>query len=286
MRYRCVFFCSFSYSAAVVQCFHSAQPHFAGLQSPHSSPRSPPPPQTSCASRMVDNNSSSGGRQGDSVVASRSPPFPGESGISLQDISSLLSGGHYLPPGFSASMHGVTHSGGLVVQTRHGGEHHSQPPHHPHHGPQGTMRHSSSSPPSSSSEAQAVLIRPPQQLSRPASSSHDDLGLISASDLSRNDLSLLSQRDLHWSEQLSQQDGRGGEHEVGRGGDGQRQQNCGSDRGLELRDLDVGLQAGLLMVNGGVVVGGHRPEVMGATVAGESCDLHHVPCGGEVRQAQ
>lgn len=237
---------------------------------------------------MVDNNGSSGGRQGDSVVASRSPPFPGESGISLQDISSLLSGGHYLPPGFSASMHGVTHSGGLVVQTRHGGEHHSQPqpPHHPHHGPQGTMRHSSSSLPSSSSEAQAVLIRPPQQLSRPASSSHNDLGLISASDLSCNDLSLLSQQDLHWSEQLSQRDDRGGEREVGRGGDGRRQQNCGSDRGLELSDLDVGLQAGLLMVNGGVVVGGRGPEVMGASVAGESIDLHHIPCGGGVQHVQ
>ena len=237
---------------------------------------------------MVDNNGSSGGggRQGNSVVASSSPPFPGESGISLQDISSLLSGGHYLPPGFSASMHGVTHSGGLVVQTRHGGEQHSHPqphpPHHPHHGPQGTMRHSSS-PPSSSSEAQAVLIRPPQQLSRPESSSHDDLSLISASDLSRNDLLLLSQRDLHWGEQLSQ---RGGEREVGRGGDGQRQQNCGSDRGLELGDLDVGLQAGLLMVNGGVVVGGRGPEVMGASVAGESRDLHHVPCGGGLPHAR
>lgn len=149
------------------------------------------------------------------------------------------------------------------------------------------MRHSSSStPPSSSSEAQAVLIRPPQQLSRPASSSHDDLGLVSASDLSRNDLSLLSQRDLHWSEQLSQRDGRGGEREVGRGGDGQRQKNCGLDRGLELSDLDVGLQAGLLMVNGEVVVGGRGPEVMGTSVAGELCDLHRIPHDGGALHAQ
>ena len=113
------------------------------------------------------------------------------------------------------------------------------------------------------------MIRPPQQLSHPAGSSQDDLSFISTSNISHNNLSLMSQQDAHWNEQLSQRDGRGGEREVAQTSDNQRQRTCQSDRGLELSDLDLSSQAGLLMVNAGDVGSGRGPEVMGTSVSGE-----------------
>ncbi|XP_070173359.1 nucleoprotein TPR-like isoform X2 [Littorina saxatilis] len=245
--------------------------NLSGSQSSiHSSPRTSPRPRTS----STDNTA---------TFAPRSP-FPSDSGVSLQDISALLSHSSYNPPAFStANIHGVTHNGGLVVQTSLRGEEsvpqrqqqqqqrqqqqrQQQEGQHQHRGPGSVGRKGSPG-------TQAVLIRPPQQLSR-AGSTHDDFSFLSTSDLAQSDLSLLSQSKAHWSEHFLQREARGRED---REGEGRR----GQDRGLELCDLEVrsqgsqGSQAGLLMVNGGGFhSNGHgEAEMMGRSLPAYSPSL-------------
>ena len=203
-----------------------------------------------------------GQQQQQQAQQSRGPlPFTAESGVTLQDLTALLSESHQLPPNMGSHIHGVTHHGGLLVHTLQGSDLTNQPhPHHPTHHP--VTRQDVSDP-------QAVLIRPPQQSSRP---SHNISG-VSTSDISHSESSLSLQQDAaQWGQLFAQHDGEG---DSVRSEESHRRQNFSSDRMLELRDLEVEPQVrrpdDMLMVSTRRGQGASREEasLMERSVAGE-----------------
>ncbi|KAL8559233.1 hypothetical protein ACOMHN_040357 [Nucella lapillus] len=208
--------------------------NLSGSQSSHSSPPSPAHHhhhRTTTTTTITSRNS----RGPAGVSKERGPPgveqqpasFTADTGVSLQDLTALLSdGGHYLPPDVASHIHGVTHHGGLVVNTH---------PYHPHP-PHQTMKHPHQPPPS---ESQAFMIRPPQQSSR------------------STDFSFLSDVSHHSDRSLGMlRDGGAplAERERVQSGDSHRVQSFVAERGLELRDLEMdsnsGVRGDVLMVGG------------------------------------
>ncbi|XP_076453831.1 uncharacterized protein LOC143288987 isoform X2 [Babylonia areolata] len=253
--------------------------NLSGSQSSHSSPPSPARPgasQSAASLRSQPPPPPSPQKEGGSGVSvahhhhHHHPPGPSsstsaststsfaaggvESGVSLEDLTALLSDSHYLPPAVASSIHGVTHHGGLLVNAHH---HHHHHPHH-HHPSRPSHAHRQQQqqqqqppPPHPPSQSQAFMIRPPQQSSRATGSMQEDLSLLS--DVAHHG------GDHHHHHHHSLEGESGGE---GEGGSGRHRLGGGhnhglgavaTDRGLELRDLEVDSQSSLS--SGGVMRG-------------------------------